>query len=204
MGISINNFKVNETVVTEIQPFVNSIYAIENLNADITTVTSAISDLSNSGLWFDRINGGRQTHNLSLTAHHSFNSLFEQITPIANTVVKSWGLTVPIELKHFFINNDILNSYTPSHNHYGCVLSGVFYINVPENSGNITFERPDTQECYFKGQELNPYSYTTFTLPPKENMLLLFPPFIKHRVELHKFKEHEIRVSISFDYRVPL
>ena len=79
-------------------------------------------------------------------------------------------------------------------------MSGVFYVNVPEGSGNITFERPDNQECFFKADNRNPYSFATYTLPARENMLVLFPSFIKHRVEIHKIKNNEKRISIAFDY----
>lgn len=203
MKIQIQNRIVNNTSLTEIQPFVNSLYAVENLNVDINLLKSYINAVStDQSLWFDRISGGSQTQNLSLTVFSDFRSLFDQIEPLAKNIIESWGITIPIKLRHFLINVDTPDSYTTSHCHYNSILSGVFYIQVPNKSGNITFERPDNQEYCFKAQDLNAYSYSFFTLPPKENMLLLFPSFIKHRVELHKFPETQQRISISFDYGV--
>jgi uncharacterized protein (TIGR02466 family) len=205
MQIQIQNRLVNNVNLTEIQPFVNSIYAVENAGIDLSSAKSAINlSLSDTELWFNRITGGKQTRNLSLNEFPDLRYIFNQIEPIVDNIVKSWGVTIPTKLKHFFINIDDTNSYTTSHCHYNSILSGVFYIQVPEQSGNITFERPDNQEYHFKGQELNAYSYSFFTLPPRENMLLLFPSFIKHRVELHKFSNDQKRISISFDYGAKL
>jgi uncharacterized protein (TIGR02466 family) len=201
MQIQIQNLTVNDKNLTEIQPFVNSIYAVENLGIDLTAIKSEIdSSLYDSSLWFNRITDGKQTHNLSLTAFPNLQPIFSQIEPLIDHILKTWGVTIPVKLKHFLINIDEANTYTTSHCHYDSIISGVFYIQVPESSGNITFERPDNQEYMFKGQELTPYTYSFFTLPPSENMLLLFPSFIKHRVELHKFENTEKRISISFDY----
>lgn len=203
MKIQIQNRQVGKAHLTEIQPFVNSIYAVEDLGINLSPIKSAIDlSLLDTELWYERITGGQQTRNILLKDFPDLALIFNQVTPLVVDIVRSWGITIPIKLKHFFINSDNAGSYTTSHCHYGSILSGVFYIQVPEQSGNITFERPDNQEHHFKGQELNAYSYAFFTIPPKENMLLMFPSFIKHRVELHKFNHNEKRISISFDYGV--
>jgi uncharacterized protein (TIGR02466 family) len=102
----------------------------------------------------------------------------------------------------YWVNVDADNSYGLSHCHYNSLLSGVFYIQVPAGSGSIVFERPDHQEHCFKSDLVTPYTTQSFEIKPTENMLLLFPSFIKHRINLHQFNNTgDERISISFDYQ---
>ena len=77
-------------------------------------------------------------------------------------------------------------------------ISGVLYIKVPKNSGNIVFHDPRhfliTQSepllYYNRGNSSSSYS-------PKENELLLFPYWLVHNVEENL--SNEDRISISFN-----
>ena len=45
-----------------------------------------------------------------------------------------------LNLKNYWININRYGDYNTVHNHRGTILSGVFYIDVPdENMGNINF-----------------------------------------------------------------
>jgi uncharacterized protein (TIGR02466 family) len=198
--MNIQNYNIKDTKITEIQPFVNSIYAVETLNLDLSKVNSYVDKLQQQDVWFDKITGGKQTDNLLVNEYPEFKYVFDAINPIAEHIIRSWGIADRIIFHHFIVNVDGGNDYVNSHCHHNSIMSGIFYVSVPEGSGNITFERPDNQECFFKATHRNPYSFSTYTLPPGENMLLLFPSFIKHRVEMHKIKNNAKRISIAFDY----
>jgi len=85
-----------------------------------------------------------------------------------------------------------------SHNpHEGNFLSGVFYVRCPINSGRIRFydPRPNIGSSpemmyYCDGAR---YQW----IEPKSNMLLLFPSWLEHDVEINKSKKE--RVSIAFN-----
>ena len=69
-------------------------------------------------------------------------------------------------------------------------LSGVFYLKVPEGSGKIVFlfsKNPHSREMF---DVLCEYS-------PKNNIVLIFPTWLIHRVTRNKSEDH--RVSIGFN-----
>ena len=63
-------------------------------------------------------------------------------------------------------------------------FSGVLYLKVPPNSGEINFKNP-----------LNPNSYTEIL--PQEKMMIIFPSILEHYVEPNLNQED--RISIAFN-----
>ena len=89
------------------------------------------------------------------------------------------------------------------HNHPRSDLSGVLWIKVPKDSGNIVFESPHLFNRY---QELDSYtkefkydslSYMTYYFIPTEGRLLIFPSDLEHEVQENKSSED--RISYSFN-----
>ena len=81
------------------------------------------------------------------------------------------------------------------HNHTGTDLSGVYYVKVPENSGEIVFFDPrkiDTKHSFF--QEEQPQA---FGIQPEEGNLILFPSYLEHMVT--PSESDETRISIAFN-----
>jgi uncharacterized protein (TIGR02466 family) len=189
--------------VRQLTPFVNSIYEIQDLQVNLDLVNSKITDLlKQPELWYLR-NHGLQTYNL-IEILPEFEEIFTNLTPVAQEIINSWGINHTVKLKLYFINVDRRYSYSASHLHANCILSGVFYTKIPKQSGNIVFERPDSQETYFKlhNGSSNPYSDKTYSITPHDNMALLFPPYLKHRVDLSLIDDNDSRISIAFDYSV--
>ena len=75
-----------------------------------------------------------------------------------------------------------------SHVHKGSLLSGVFYSQAPEGSGDIVFEDP-------RGASFD----NRIILPPRQGMLILFPPWITHSVSSSCTKDGNFRVAVSFN-----
>tara|TARA_B100001250_G_scaffold402478_1_gene415648 strand:+ start:604 stop:1191 length:588 start_codon:yes stop_codon:yes gene_type:complete len=76
-------------------------------------------------------------------------------------------------------------------------LSGVFWVTIPEKSGDITFFDPK-QPVYYSMADLRYYeSSHSHTMSPKENRLLLFPCWLEH--EVGSSKSDDERISISFN-----
>lgn len=71
------------------------------------------------------------------------------------------------------------------HMHEGCLLSGTFYLQVPEGSGSLVFKdpRPGVLNAYAKGGGAN--AYKDVQLHPKPGLLVLFPHWLEHFVEPH-------------------
>ena len=112
-----------------------------------------------------------------------------------------------------------MNGYKDSHKshiHPGGVFSGVYYVKVPEGSGTIDFENPyrELLQYYFFSSKLiapkafkgwyedgiypNAYTSESLSLQPAENLLVLFPSFLRHLVNPNKNKTEE-RIAIAFN-----
>jgi uncharacterized protein (TIGR02466 family) len=85
------------------------------------------------------------------------------------------------------------------HNHPNSILSGVYYLQTPENCGGITFTDPRSAS-----RMLNPplTEFNLWTLPkisykPQAGSMLLFPSWLMHGVEPNL--SDEARISMSFN-----
>jgi uncharacterized protein (TIGR02466 family) len=185
--------------IKEIIPFTNSIYLIEDLGIDTHQFISSILKDKELGEFSYSRNHGHQTIDYTVIKSN-YQDIFNKIIPIADTIIKSWGINCSASLVKYWTNIDYNMGFGNSHSHINCILSGVFYSKIPDGCGKIIFERPDPQEYYYKSESPNEYSYKSFEFNPIENCALLFPAYIKHRIEQHYIKNNEFRVSTSFDF----
>ena len=111
----------------------------------------------------------------------------EQVKP---TISTCWANVNP---KH---------SFNVLHNHPNSILSGVYYVTVPENSGDLYFHDPK------RGYRMlvppvsseTPWSVGKAAYTPCEGKLVIFPSWLWHGVEPNL--SDETRVSISFNVGV--
>ena len=74
------------------------------------------------------------------------------------------------------------NMSTNWHNH-GCVYAGVYYVSLPEGSGDLIFERDENQE--------------RVKVTPKVGEYIIFPAWLKHAVTRNQ--SDDLRISMSFN-----
>ena len=105
------------------------------------------------------------------------------------------------------LSKEILRSYTNNnlkvsemwatvndkyfYNAHNSILSGIFFINVPANSGNLVLNNPvvKSENHLIRNQD--------FSIRPERLALILFPSWLEYYVEPNKSDEQ--RVSISFN-----
>lgn len=138
--------------------------------------------------------------------------LFElNITPIVRGICDKWSLPWSGENLCYWYNVNRKYNYNSQHWHPRSYISGVFYIRVPKNSGNITFLRSDNETdrmsfiadfLQHNGRETdNPYINMHHWIPPAVNKLILFPGHLAHHVDQNLTDEiDDRRISISFNY----
>ena len=88
------------------------------------------------------------------------------------------------------------------HTHPLNYLSGVLYLKVPENSGNIVFINPIRQAEVFdppKSSDLAVHFAHSVQWHAKEKELLFFPSWLQHEVQENN--SNEDRVIMSFNLR---
>ena len=101
-----------------------------------------------------------------------------------------------------------INNYKDSnapHVHQYCMLSGVYYLKAPKNSGNLVLKHPSACLEYdwnkTKMIEHMEYNSALYNFVPKEGQLLLFPSWVEHFVKPNLNKTQE-RISIAFNIGV--
>ena len=131
----------------------------------------------------------------------SFKLVSDKLDETIKTCAKQIGVP-ELSLKNYLCNVNTFGDYNTLHNHRGSILSGVFYVDVPdENMGNIVFQRSDDIAYYLPTLE----NYNNFTggkasYKPESGKVLIFPSWVKHSVDGSRSEQQ--RISISFNYGV--
>jgi len=143
--------------------------------------------------------GGWQSQSFEETNKNLLN-LFDKINSSVEEIEKQLGLEKKLSLDNYWCNINYFGCFNKPHNHPGAVVSGVYYVSVPKNSGNIVFQqfRSDIDTTYTFVKNYNQYNSTKWTIVPKENLCVLFPSYLLHYVEPNLNKKE--RISISFNY----
>ena len=127
------------------------------------------------------------------------------LKPLHRTIletIKSIPLTGPKEFKiNFWVNVNTKGDWNIYHDHMGVDLSGVYYVKVPENSGEIMFKDPRKGSSGERNVVQMPLN---LPLMPKEGVLLMFPPFLEHMVSPSKSDEERISIAYNVLMRDPI
>ena len=81
------------------------------------------------------------------------------------------------------------NMSTNQHSHYPADVSAVYYVKVPEGSGQLIFH-----------PSANPYHPGRNAFKPEEKTFILFPSFVDHSVTRNQ--SDETRISLSFNFKI--
>ena len=138
------------------------------------------------------------------------NQLLKQIINAVNAIhqISRQG---DLQLTNFWINISGKGSSNTPHTHSGLTYSGVFFIKVPKEmkGGRFLFYRNFNEADlisteymgHFKeGYQMQGYDYPINTISPKENMLVVFPAWVPHAVEINLSDEE--RISLSFNFKL--
>ena len=142
--------------------------------------------------------GGWQSSRFK-TVPKNFTDLFEKVSVNIKEIEKNLSLSKKLKLHNLWYNVNGLGSFNRPHSHQGCLISGVYYVSIPKNSGSIVFLNKDLDTFYQDSiKNYNEHNSSTWTIEPKENQCVLFPSYLKHYVEPNLNKKE--RISISFNY----
>ena len=93
------------------------------------------------------------------------------------------------------------NASNARHIHSNNYISAAYYVKAPQNCGNIIFYDPRsvTSFRYPKISKPNNLNSTIFSVQPKEGLLVLFPSYLYHSVEMSKTDEERIVISFNIN-----
>jgi uncharacterized protein (TIGR02466 family) len=112
------------------------------------------------------------------------NEVYKPLHNIECYITQSWLTVTPP------------GSYHHIHNHPNSFVSGVFYINVDENTDEINFIK-DSPQFYVEGGECNDYNYYSRQFKVKPLDIIIFPSTLNHSVPNTINKNN--RTSLSFN-----
>ena len=172
----------------------------QQLNDTLLQEINAEQQRDLTGEKWSNILGWHSVSNLhQLASFAEFNNIIgTNVIEVANCL--HWDLQkFSLELKSCWaIVNGKLASNTV-HNHPNSILSGVYYLQAPENSGVISFSDPRSaaQMLVPPMTEYSPWTLPKISYQPQAGMMLLFPSWLLHGVEMNMSRE--LRISLSFN-----
>jgi uncharacterized protein (TIGR02466 family) len=134
----------------------------------------------------------------------SISNVIKTIDVYSKNIFQDYGIRKEINLSisNSWININFPGSHNTAHTHPQSILSGVYYVSAPENSGNFLLKNNSiTQfinELYLDQNNKNTYSEIYYK--PIAGKVIIFPPWVPHYVE--KNKSNEDRISIAFNFNV--
>ena len=183
--------ELNENIL-----FFSAVYDT-NLNIDNQRLEEELLNSNNSSP--REFDSGYQTPNVIGKQHLEW--FFNSIDPLAFAIADKWGIQKPVKLYNWWYSIHKKYDYGKLHTHPEGIISGVYYVKVPSNSGAISFERPDNQRYFFEGDDINPYNYKYYSYEPKVGKVVLFPSWLNHMVHQNITNDvSDKRICIAFNY----
>ena len=103
------------------------------------------------------------------------------------------------EITGCWANIGAVNAGHHLHNHPNNYLSGVYYVQTQKGANTIKFEDPRSQNYIMLPhlKKFTPENSRSITLDVKDGMLLVFPAWLQHAVDVNRSDKE--RISISFN-----
>jgi uncharacterized protein (TIGR02466 family) len=136
-----------------------------------------------------------------------FDNRLEYLNNYIKTAAKKYFEDISIEPMQFAIyylfNKITLGGEHSLHSHANNILSGVFYLKIPESAPPIIFNDPRDHYKYIHypvkfGNPREMYKLLPeYVINPTEGMLLMWPSWLEHQVPASKCSEERIAVAFN-------
>ena len=154
---------------------------------------------SNTGGWHSNRNYHQKQDNIlyhtvksAVKTHFSDNDFFKE--------------NLQIEISALWANINGKGDFNVSHIHTGSDISGVLWIQIPENSGVIEFTSPHMYNQFkerqiYKKKILDNFGiHPAWCLTPTEGNVIFFPSSLFHEVDPNNSEKD--RISVSFNLNI--
>lgn len=109
-----------------------------------------------------------------------------------------------VSLQNYWVHATLPGEITQHHDHKPGVLSGVYYVDKPENSGDLVFVDVNPYHAYrpavLPGTS-DPISRPEITMPADNGTMLVFPSWLPHRVPRNDSDRRRVSASFNAIYR---
>ena len=146
--------------------------------------------------------GGWQSGNIKKNPHPEFVKLLSEIQIAANAYHNKLQFKKEYvqKLNNIWININGKGHSNEYHIHAKTTISGCFYLS--DSNFPIRFKHPyEEMNTYYWDEEFigsfNNFNSGQWSITPKKNTLLMFPPWLYHKVVMNE--EDSDRISIAFN-----
>jgi uncharacterized protein (TIGR02466 family) len=111
------------------------------------------------------------------------------ISDIGNQFLNNMGYSKRSFKTQIFFSEMLSGDRHEIHTHPNCILSGVFYLEVPEGSSDIKFYDPTPFKKIMRldiENESNNLSWDWFKIKPEKGMILIWKSHIEHEVLINQ------------------
>ena len=197
-------------IIEQFTPFTTPIFTLQYGDQKL----KSHKKLNDKALSLEKEDNGRQISNRGGFQSNEFtmedtltHDFFHEILPVIQQYTSIFELAYnhDTSLDNLWFNVNRKNHFNYPHTHGGSTYSGIYYLSVPEDSGNLIFNNPDSmiKNLTFYGEPMktyNEFNSTQFNIIPKEKLLVLFPSHIEHYVEPNNGDKP--RISIAFNINI--
>lgn len=140
---------------------------------------------------------GWNSEDMAVLERPDFSTLKSAIAAACASALGEMGQgSVPFVLQSW-VNLHDRGGFNFLHLHDGSLLSGSFYLQVPEGSGDFVFRDPRPGVLHGNVKGGVPNGHADVHLTPSTGLLVLFPWWMEHYVEPHG--SDEPRITIAFN-----
>ena len=154
-----------------------------------------------------KTNAGGGWHSpTSMNFQTEYEPLTKELFAMQHEIFKDYGMEPKPGLGNMWANINYPGSYNKQHLHPNSLWSGVYYVKVPKNSGNLFVEDPRPGPNILLPRRLNGLPKALWRVviyEAIEGQLTMFPAWLSHGVEINESKEKGEkgwRVSVSFNF----
>ena len=199
---------ISRHFVTEI--FRESIGDAE-LNSDLLDAARMLAKEDRAGRAWCKENGYQgYTSYSSLDDLHQRATCFDQLVRLLKPQAEAFAAHLQMDLRarRLKLDNIWVNVLEPGGSHTGhihphCVLSGTYYVKVPDGASSLKFEGPRLpmmMAAPTPRDDADDEHRRFIYLAPKAGDVLLWESWLRHEVTVNRATTS--RVSVSFNYRV--
>ena len=179
----------------------NPIFAEPILETKLDIKPEWIEFIKNIDYKRNQFNNGYVSKNFEILEEEKLGSLKENI----NNVIKKYTedylkISNKFKITSSWIMKHIKNDYAQPHLHKNSIISGIFYLQAKQGSGDLVFSRNNFLSDTFSFDRINDNIINTHNVMFKvyEGLLLVFPSRIKHGTFKMPFDNYE-RICLSFN-----